>query len=82
MSANRLAKFRSFKDHGWLKRIYKKLSAKDLELAEQFILEKDSLDQNEFEMAVNRMFLDQPSKPPKWTLICELLANSNVSSST
>lgn len=74
----RLKKFQSFESHGWLCRLYKRLKPADIRLAEEFIAAKDHLDKDEFEMAVNRMFMDCENKPAKWTLIIELLANANV----
>lgn len=79
---NRLAKFRSLKEHAWHKRNFKKLSLYDIGLAEKFILSNERLDHNDFEAAVNRMFLDHPCKPLNWSLIVELLANSNSLTST
>lgn len=78
----RLERFESFREHPWLKKAFKKLSAKEVQIARDFIHANSKLDRNAFEMAVNRMFMDHPCKPKSWTVIVELLANSNSATST
>lgn len=75
--SSRLKKFHSYAKHGWLSKSYAKLSASEREMAEQFIRENDAKSKGDFELAVNRMFIDRPNKPKNWTIILELLANSN-----
>ena len=72
----RLDKFKSLESHPWLKKSYAKLAQNERDMAENFILNHNNLDKGEFEFAVNRMFLDRP-KPKNWTIILEMLANSN-----
>lgn len=74
--SQRLEKFHSFSKHAWLQKVYARLKKSDLSLVEGFILEHDHLDKEKFELAVNRMFLEK-EKPKNWTLVLELLSNSN-----
>lgn len=73
---NRLNKFRSFIDHPWLKKSYKKLNVEELQIAENFITKNATTKKDEFELAVNRMFLNQ-SKTKHWSIIVELLSCCN-----
>ena len=73
----RLEKFESFKTHPWLKRIYSKLRKEQLDISRDFIIKYNHLDKDDFEKAVNRMFLDK-EKPYRWEIILELIANCNV----
>lgn len=75
--SQRLAQFRSYESHAWLKKVHSKLKAEDRRIAEEFIASHDGLDQGAFEMAVNRMFLDKP-KPKRFGEILELLTCCNV----
>ena len=75
---DRLANFKSLKTHAWFNRVYKKLNAADIKFCEEYLNNNKHLDKNEFEFKVVRIFLDNPNKPKNWTLIQELLANSNV----
>lgn len=74
---NRLEKFQSYKTNAWYSRIFKRLSAADIAFAESWITTNDHLDRNDFESAVNRMFIDK-QKPKHWTSIQELIAGANV----
>lgn len=74
---SRLNKFYSFKDHAWLKKSYSKLSNTSIELAEDFLRINESLNKDDFEFKVNRLFLDNSNKPKEWVVITELLSNSN-----
>ena len=75
---NRLENFRALAGHAWYGRIFTKLSAAHLALCEGFIKRNDHLSAAEWELAVNRMFLDA-QKPKHWKEIVELLASSNGS---
>jgi len=74
---SRLEKLNSFETHAWLKKVYKKLNPSTLAIAQTFIAMNDHLSKDDFEKAVNRMFLDKP-KPKNYECILELLANCNV----
>lgn len=70
----------ALREHAWFDRLYARLSSEELQTCHRFIDEHDALDRSEFEMRVNRMFLDKP-KPKNWTVIAELLtvANGDIS---
>ncbi len=70
--------FISYKDHPWLKRVFKRLSEKDINFAMSFIDRHDSLGKGEFEKAVNRIFIDV-ERPKHYKEILELLSCSNSS---
>jgi hypothetical protein len=74
----RLAKFESFASHPWLRKSWARLRAEEREIARTFLVENASLDRAAFERRLNRMFLDQPTKPKHFTTILELLTNANV----
>lgn len=75
---NRTQALHSYKTHPFLKKLYAKLSAAEIALAEAFIRTNDSLPHLEFEYAVNRMFLNQKVLPKNWTGIMELLTCANT----
>lgn len=75
---NRLKRFREYWTHPWFKRVIKKLGAADIAFAESWIKRHEHLDLNDFQFATNRMFLDDPNKPKKWTIIVELISNANT----
>lgn len=70
--------FKSYANHPWLGRVYAKLTSSDLTLVRDFIAANDSLDVGQFELAVNRMFLDK-TKPKRWREVLELLTCCNSS---
>ncbi len=76
MPNQRLINFHSYKDHAWLKKVYVRLKKDDIDCAEQFIVLHDHLDKGDFELAINRMFLDKP-KPKNFREILELLTCAN-----
>jgi len=63
-------------EHAWLGRVYKKLTEEELRLAIRFMGKNHLLSKGEFELAVNRMFLDA-SKPRHFKEILELLTCAN-----
>lgn len=69
--------FNSLETHPWLNRVFKKLNRDDLYICRQFLAEKEHLSKGDFELAVNRMFIDKENKPKNWKLICELLTCAN-----
>lgn len=75
----RAEKFHAYKNHPWLGRVYAKLTRDEILLAEAFMRSNQKLGKGEFEMAINRMFLDKEDKPKNWTRISELLTNANCS---
>jgi dsRNA-specific ribonuclease len=74
---DRKLKFESLAQHPWLHKAFKKLKAEELAMARAFLAENEALDQGAFELKINRMFLDKP-KPRNFTIILELLCNSNI----
>ena len=77
--SNRIQLFKSYRDHPWLRKTYSKLDENDLKIAVSFINENDGLSRGQFEIKLNRMFLDK-EKPKKWTHISELLICCNSGS--
>lgn len=73
-----MKKFSEYETHPWLKKVYGKLTAQDLKCCLSFLDENVSLDKGEFELAVNRMFLDR-EKPKNFPIILELLTCCNSS---
>jgi hypothetical protein len=71
--------FEALKEHPWLGKIFKKLSAKELSLARAFLNIHYGASKGDFEWAVQRMFLDK-EKPKNFSIIMELLtcANSQI----
>lgn len=69
--------FDSFDTHPWLGRTYRKLTGADRRLAYDFMAQNQALSKGDFELKVNRMFVDKDSKPKNWTLIIELLTCAN-----
>lgn len=65
--------FDSYKTHAWLKRVYARLNAQELELAHNFIESHATLSKNDFMAASNRMFMDR-EKPKNYTAIMELIS--------
>jgi len=78
---NRLEVFKGYKNHPWFSRKISQLSLVHLILIEHFINSNNELSKGDFELAVNRMFLDK-DKPKKYKEIQELLSccNSAISS--
>ncbi len=75
---NRMEAFLSLEEHAWLGRIFKRLSKSELQIAKDFIQSHESTPQQEFEFAVNRMFLGKADKPKNYTMILELLSCANT----
>jgi hypothetical protein len=53
-------------------------NADEIKLMADFICKNHSCDKGEFELRVNRMFLDNPSKPKRWAEIMEILSSCNL----
>lgn len=77
MNDSRIEKLESLKTHPWLKKVFAKIGAGDLELMLDFCEANSESDKNEFEMRINRMFMNC-AKPKRWKEILELLANANA----
>lgn len=59
-------------------RYFTKLKGPDLEIIHRFLEENHQLPKIDFEMRVNRLFLDQPdTRPKQWTTIIEILSAIN-----
>lgn len=74
--SQRQIQFDNYRNHGWLKKSYNRLSVTDLNIARQFIQDNDNLDKQAFFLKVNRMFIDK-EKPKNFTTILELLTCCN-----
>lgn len=69
--------FNSLATHPWLGRVYKKLTIKERLQCEVFLVLHTGSDKDRFELAVNRMFLDDPEKPKHYKEMLELLTCAN-----
>lgn len=74
---SRLSVFYAYETHPWLKRVFNKLSKNEKDLAVAFITQNDGLNKGEFELRVNRMFMDVKDKPKNWTAVLELITCAN-----
>lgn len=72
----RLELFKSYSKHPWLSRVYARLKLNEITLIEDFINENNLLNKHDFEIKINRMFIDK-TKPKKWKEILELLICCN-----
>lgn len=68
-----MEKFQSLYNDYWYGRLIQKLRPIEVGYVTQFIQLNQHLGLSEWEMAVNRMFIDKPDKPKRWTLIMEIL---------
>src|SRR4051812_46945654 len=68
--------FLALEQHGWLGRLYRRLTIADVQLALTFCRENTKLDANGFEHTLNRKFLNGDA-PKNWGIICELLSCAN-----
>lgn len=71
--------FINSKDHAWLSRVYKKLKSADIEVALTFIRNNSQLNKSDFELKINRMFIDSATRPKNYKEISELLSCANSS---
>lgn len=55
------------------------LNLEEISIIERFLSAKIALNPDQFEMEINRLFLDKKEKIKKWTLVCELLSAFNTS---
>lgn len=74
--SKRITKFESYATHPWLKRVFGKLEQSDLEFCRSFITSQGEASRGDFEMRVNRLFIDR-EKPKRWKEISELLTCCN-----
>ncbi len=77
MNLDRIYRFDALKYHAWFGKLFLKLKQPDLVLCYAFMSKHQDADVGEYEMLVNRMFLDLPEKPKNAGLIQELLICSN-----
>jgi hypothetical protein len=73
----RLMNFENLAHHAWLKRLFLKMKSQDLDIAREFLIMNAGLSKDDFQHAVNRMYMDSAEKPKHWTEIQELLSNAN-----
>jgi len=74
---SRLEHFRDLDRHAWFGRQMAKLKKGQREICEQFIAEHDHLDRGQFEMALNRWWVDRQDRPKNWSSLQELVMISN-----
>lgn len=72
--SKRIQNFNQMKSHAVLGKLFKKLTKDELKQTENFILENDHLDKNEYAIKCNRWFLDK--KAPKhhsdmWAIVLQ-----------
>lgn len=75
----RLDIFYAYKTHPWLRKSFNKLSSSDIEICVKFIEENDNEGKSSFDQLVNRLFIDNKTKPKNWKIILELLSCTNSS---
>lgn len=61
----------------WYSRLFSKLTVSEMVMLLEWVNDHDQLGKNEFELAVNRMFLDR-EKPTHWLEINELAGACNI----
>lgn len=65
-------------NHPWIgKKLMNRLSFEDKEIILKFLDENLSLDPSQFELKINRLWMDQKDKPKRWKEILEILSNMN-----
>lgn len=74
----RLIRFNELFNHAWHGKNVKKLNKIDLIFITNFIETNNDLSKNDFEMAVNRIFINK-ERPKNWCIILELLSCINSS---
>ena len=74
---SRQAIFDSYREHPWLKRVYSRLTKQELEFVAAFIRSHNDLNKGEFELRVNRLFINQSPGLKHWREVLELLTCSN-----
>jgi hypothetical protein len=69
---SRIDNFRAKEAHPALRKAFYKLTMKEKTLCEVFILENSQLSDCDYELRINRWFLDK-EKPKNWILMSELV---------
>lgn len=81
MRFERLNRFKELETDPWFSRVWKKLKKSDIQICIDFINENNDLGIEDFEMKMNRFFLDKGDLKPKRHLeIIELIMISNSKS--
>ena len=73
----RLEAWHSLAAHAYYGSAVKRLSVDEKFIAMFRLAEFDKLDGDAFSLAVNRLWLDEPSKPKNYRIIIELLTAAN-----
>lgn len=73
MKQSRKEIFQSFSGHAWWGRRIESLKLKERAELEGFLEAQQSLSNDDFVHALNRMFLGREAKPKNWTLILDIL---------
>ncbi len=76
LELKRFVTFAGYQEHPVLSKPWKRLTDDELEFVGDFIHKLGQADKGQFELAVNRMFIDKP-KPKHWAIIMELLSCAN-----
>lgn len=59
-------------------KLIKKLKTTEFGWLVEFIKVREHLSSEQFELSINRWFLDSPNKPKSWTVMCELASLVNT----
>ena len=59
-------------------RSFSRLRSGELDICREFLMNNVGLNPGEFELAVNRLFLDKQVKPRNWTIMVDLLTSANL----
>lgn len=71
----RAERWAALASHPWHAKRLAKLRPPERAFAESFIAAHGGASADDWQLRVNRLFLDDPQKPKNWTLIIDLLAN-------
>ncbi len=69
----RLTALKALSDHAWYGKVLKQMSEAEFDLVVELIEEHGDLDRNEWTVKINRLYLDQPNKPKRLSLLQDVL---------
>lgn len=73
----RTTAFKSYQNHAWLHRSFKRLNVEDLQFCLSVLDQHQTTSKDEFARLAVRLFIDRSSKPKAWKEIEELLICAN-----
>lgn len=76
-NSKRLEAFHALEKHPWLGRIYGRLTKAELAFCQELILANEHLSKGDFELKINRLWLDREERPKNRFVISELLICAN-----